>query len=157
MSNLFTYPSEQFPALTSLSLRTPQGWEPLAAVGVHLGVAKTVPKGEFTPNLFVEISRFGGSYTLAQAIELAQRNSAAAKGYKRTRREENVVAGVDGFVQEGTFPQPRGGSLRQIVRLALIEHGSVVDLIQVTATCAQAQEALVWDELQGIADSITRV
>ncbi len=156
MTKLLTYPSDEFPAPISLTMALPQQWEPLVAVGVHLGAVKQMPTGEFTPNVIVEVTRFGGAYTLQQSVELAQRNAAAAKRYKYTRRESATVVGVEGFVLDGEFPQPRGGALLQTVRLAVVDRGSVVDLVQVTGTCAQAQQALVWDELQQIADSISQ-
>lgn len=155
MAQILTYPSEEFPAPVSLTMAIPEDWEPLVAVGVHLGAVKTMPAGEFTPNVIVEVSRFGGAYTLKQAVELAQRNASAAKRYRHTRREPLTVAGVEGFVLDGVFPQPRGGALMQTVRLAIIERGSVVDLVQITGTCAQSQEGTVWEQLQQVADSVT--
>ena len=157
MSNLLTFPSDQFPALTPLQMSAPQGWEPLTAVGVHLGVVKPMSAGQFTPNLIVEITGFGGIYTLAQAVDLVQRNAGAAKGYKFTRREEITFAGTQGYVLDGVVPQPRGGALMQTVRLAVIDRGSVVDLVQATGTCAKAQEPLAWATLHEIADSISQV
>lgn len=154
MTTRLTYPSAEFPAPVGLTMELPELWDPLVAVGVHLGAIKNMPAGEFTPNIIVEVSRFGGAYTLEQAIELAQRNASAAKRYKYTRRDAAPVAGVDGYVLDGEFPQPRGGALLQTVRLAVIDRGTVVDLVQITGTCAQSQQALAWDELQQIADSI---
>lgn len=155
MSKVLTYPSDEFPAPVSLTMTLPEEWEPLTAVGVHLGAVKTMPTGEFTPNVIVEVSRFGGAYTLKQAVELAQRNASAAKRYKYTRRADLTVAGAEGFVLDGVFPQPRGGALMQTVRLAVVERASVVDLVQITGTCAQSQEAIIWESLQQIADSVS--
>lgn len=156
MTKLLTYPSDEFPAPIGLTMALPQGWEPLVAVGVHLGAVKQMPAGEFTPNIIVEVSRFGGAYTLPQAVELAQRNAAAAKRYKYTRREETSVVGVEGFVLDGVFPQPRGGALMQTVRLAVVDRGSVIDLVQITGTCAQSQQSHGWEQLQEIADSVSQ-
>lgn len=152
-----TFPSEQFPALTSLTMTISEEWTPLPAVGVHLGAGRVMPAGEFTPNVIVEISRFGGAYTLKQAIDLAQRNVSTARGYKATRREQITVAGSEGYVLEGTFPQPRGGDLMQTIRLAVLDRGSVVDLVQITGTCEQAQQETAWEQIQEIAASVSIV
>ncbi len=156
MTKFLTYPSDEFPAPVGLRMALLDQWEPLVAVGVHLGAVRQMPTGEFTPNVIVEVTRFGGAYTLQQAVGLAQRNASAAKRYKYTRRESETVVGVDGFILNGEFPQPRGGALLQTVRLAVVDRGSVVDLVQITGTCAQAQQDLVWQELQQVADSVSQ-
>lgn len=156
MSVTLTFPSEQFPDLVHLTMSIPRDWEPLASVGVHLGARKPVPAGQFTPNVVVEVSRLGGGYTLDQAVDLAQRNTQKVKRYRFTRREEMTVAGGPGYVLDGELPQPRGGALLQTIRLAVIDRGPVVDLVQVTGTCTKDQSATGWREVLAVADSLAR-
>ncbi|MGO1317474.1 MAG: LpqN/LpqT family lipoprotein [Cellulomonadaceae bacterium] len=155
MAAELSFPSEQFPDLVHLTMSIPDGWEPVTAVGVHLGARQPMPAGQFTPNVVVEVSRLGGAYTLAQAVDLAQRNAQKVKRYRFTRREEITVAGATGYVIDGELPQPRGGSLLQTVRLAVIERGPVVDLVQVTGTCAKSQPG-AWEAVSAVADSLVR-
>lgn len=148
------YPSEQFPAQPTLSLDLPAKWTPLEGAGIPLAATREVKAGEFRPNVVVLITRFAAQYTLTAAIAEVTAKLEASPGYEELGRADMDVSGYPGFRVEGAFSDARVGSLMQGVRIAWIDRGPVVDLVQITVSATGSQAEEIWGELRQIQDSL---
>src|SRR5881275_3302338 len=64
-----TFPSEAFPALPTVTVDVPEGWQPVHSAGVVLAMAASEPPGTFRSNVTVSLSRFPADYQLSTAAE----------------------------------------------------------------------------------------
>lgn len=150
MSGTVRFPSEAFPAFPPIELDHPAGWAPIAAPGVVLAVAKRVPPRSFQPVVGVSVTRFGPGRTLADAIETVVASVAPLAQYSELGRAELTVLGLPGFRIEGAFVHPQLGGLVQAARLTVVDHGSAVDVVQLTGTCTALQLRSTLEEIRSI-------
>jgi len=150
MSHTVSFPSDAAPAFPGITLTLPDDWNPLSVSGAVLAAGKTVEQGEFRPNLVVGISRFGSGYTLETAIDAVVRRVEAIEGVAERGRDHLELLGTEGFSVEFSYPDARVGVLMQGVRIAVIDHGAAVDLVQITATTTGEQALTLWDEVRDI-------
>ncbi|MFB2598754.1 LpqN/LpqT family lipoprotein [Herbiconiux sp. P17] len=157
MTHTLTFPGDDAPALPTVSLTVPDDWAALSVTGAVLAAGKTIEPGEFRPNVVVAISRFGADYTLQTAIDAVVQRVEAISGVEELGRDTLEVLGRDGFRIEFSYPDARVGSLMQGVRIAVVENGPVVDLVQITATATGRQATELWGELRDIQSSAAGV
>ncbi|GAA2227328.1 hypothetical protein N1031_03110 [Herbiconiux moechotypicola] len=150
MTHTISFPSEAAPAFPSLSLSVPDDWKPLAVSGAVLAAGKSVEQGQFRPNVVVAVSRFAPGYALATAVEGVIKRVEAIEGVAELGRDELDVLGQPGYRIEFSYPDPRVGLLMQAVRIAVIDHGTAVDLVQITATASGPQAQEYWGELREV-------
>ncbi len=153
MTHTLSFPSEAAPAFAPLELQLPDDWKALSVSGAVLAAGKTVDQGQFRPNVVVAVSRFGAGYSLETAIDAVVRRVEAIEGVAELGREETEVLGRPGFRIEFSYPDPRVGVLMQAVRIAIVDHGSAADLVQITATTTGTQAQELWGEVRAIQDS----
>jgi hypothetical protein len=153
MTHTLTFPGDAAPAFPSVSLTVPDDWAALSVTGAVLAAGKTIEQGEFRPNVVVAISRFGADYTLQTAIDAVVQRVEAISGVEELGRDTLEVLGRDGFRIEFSYPDARVGALMQGVRIAVVENGPVVDLVQITATSTGQQATELWGELRDIQSS----
>lgn len=144
------FPSEAFPAFPAVELDHPRGWAPTAGVGVVLAVAKRVPPRTFQPLVGVSVARFGPGYRLDDAVATVLASVAPLDRYEELGRAELEVLGRPGFRIEGAFVHPQVGGLVQAARITVVDHGSAVDVVQVTGTCTAVQAAGTLGEIRSI-------
>jgi len=144
------FPSEAFPAFPAVELDHPSGWAPTAAPGVVLAVAKHVRPRTFQPLVGVSVTRFGPGRTLAEAVETVLATVAPLVQYTELGRADLDVLGLPGFRIEGAFVHPQLGGLVQAARLTVVDHGPVVDVVQLTGTCTSAQAKGALEEIRSI-------
>lgn len=154
MTQTLTSPSEAFPAPPALALQYPDGWYPLPEAGLALAVAKTVPEGQFRPNVVVAVTRLRSGATLDQAVVAATAKLAGLDGYTEVGREHTTVSGLPGFRIEVTFADGRGATMAQALRLVLVDRGPVVDLVEMTGSCLAPQVESTWQEIRDIQSSL---
>jgi hypothetical protein len=157
MSGTVTFPSEAFPAYPAIALDHPKGWGPTAGVGVVLAVGKRVMPKQFQPLVAVTIARFAPGYSLDDAVATVLASVAPLAQYQELGRAELEVLGGPGFRIEGAFVHPQVGGLVQAARITVVDHGSAVDLVQVTGTCTATQAKGTLKEIRAIQASARRV
>ena len=153
MTHTLTFPGDAAPAFPAVSLTVPDDWSALSVTGAVLAAGKTVEQGEFRPNVVVAISRFGAGYSLQTAIDGVVERVEAIAGVEELGRDTLEVLGHEGFRIEFSYPDARVGTLMQAVRIAVVENGPVVDLVQITATATGPQATELWGELREIQSS----
>lgn len=121
--------------------------------GSVLAAGKTVPQGEFRPNVVVAVSRYATGYSLQTAIDAVVSRVESIEGKVELVRDDYEVLGLPGFRLEFSYPDARVGTLMQGVRLAVVENGPVVDLVQLTVTATGSQATEIWGELRDIQSS----
>lgn len=153
MTHTLSFPGESAPAYPALELTLPDDWHALSVTGAVLAAGKTVPQGEFRPNIVVAISRYAAGYSLQTAIDAVIARVESIEGKVELVRDEYTVLGLPGYRVEFSYPDARVGTLMQGVRLAVVENGPVVDLVQLTVTATGSQATELWGELREIQSS----
>lgn len=155
MTATYSYPSELFPVFPQVSLDVPDGWEPLVVPATVLAAGRVTEPGVFRPNVIVAISRFTEGYLLQTAIDAVVQKFAGLEGAVEIGRDVSTINGREWAHIESSFIDPRVGTLVQAAHLAIVAHGQVVDLIQVTGTVtgAQSQEGLI-EEIREVQRSV---
>jgi len=154
MSSVLAYPSADFPAPVGVRLDCPEGWVPLPEVALPLALAQVVPAGQFRPNVIVVVSRSRKPFTVRDAADEVVARLTGVDGFTEMGRQELEVGGLEGFRMEGAFPDASGGTLVQAVRTTVVDRGPVVDIVQVTGSCAGTQAATVLAEIRAIQESL---
>ncbi|MDO9398424.1 MAG: hypothetical protein Q7T71_17915 [Herbiconiux sp.] len=150
MAHTLTFPGEEAPAFPALTLTLPDDWKALSVSGAVLAAGKTIEPGQFRPNVVVAVSRFGADYSLETAIQAVVTRLESIEGVEELVRDRLEVLGREGFRAEFSYPDARVGTLMQAVRIAVVEQGPVVDLVQITATATGVQATEFWPELRDI-------
>jgi hypothetical protein len=153
MTHTLSFPGESAPAFPSLSLTVPDDWHAVSVTGAVLAAGKTVAQGEFRPNIVVAVSRYAAGYSLQTAIDAVVARVESIEGRVELVRDEHEVLGLPGFRIEFSYPDTRVGTLMQGVRIAVVENGPVVDLVQLTVTATGIQATELWGELREIQSS----
>jgi hypothetical protein len=150
-----SYPSAEFPAPVSLSLETPDGWVGRPTSGTVLAAFKPGATDEFTPNVVVTVSRFGGDYSVESAITVVQQSVNEIPDVVVLGSETLEIAGFPGFRIEFSFTDPRVGTLVQAVRVVVVPNADVCDLVTVTGSATATQAQTLWPELRAVQESLT--
>lgn len=155
MTSRISYPSAEFPAPVSLSLELPDGWVGRPTSGTVLAAFKPGAADEFTPNVVVTTSRFGGDYRLEAATAVVEQSVNEIPDVAVLGSETLDIAGFPGFRIEFSFTDPRVGTLVQAVRVVVIPNGEVSDLVTVTGSTTATQAQTLWPELRAVQESLT--
>lgn len=134
-----TFPSDAFPALATITVEIPDDWSAISVPGTILAAAAPEVPGEFRPNVVVSITRFGADYSLDVAANAVIEKFAGLEQAQEIGRDRVTVDGVEWVHIESTFVDPRVGTLVQAAHLAVIAHGPVADLVQVTGSVTGVQ------------------
>ncbi len=149
------FPSDVFPAFPALAITAPDGWSPVNATDTVMAVAlDDVQAGVFRPNVVVAVTRFAAGYVIDTAIDAVVAKFTSLQDYAELQRSPFQVLGSPGFVIEGSFVDPRAGTLFQGVMVAAIDRGPCVDLVQVTGTASAEQAREMWPVVRDIINSI---
>jgi Probable lipoprotein LpqN len=149
------FPSEQFPARPAVSLQIPAEWEPIPSprVLVAAGAIEDPEHPEFRVNVVVTSARFEAGFTLPDAVKIVVDQFSELPELTEIGREDRVVLGIPGFRYEASYADDRVGALVQLVHVAVLDRGSVADMVQVTATCTGDQALVQLADLRRIMDS----
>ena len=151
----YSYPSDTFPTNPKIALDVPEGWEPLIVPATILATGRVTEAGTFRPNVIVAISRYGAGYELQVAIDAVIAKFGSLEQAAQIGSDVSTINGREWAHIESSFVDSRVGTLVQAAHLAIVEHGEVVDLIQVTGTVtgSQAQDGLI-NEIREIQRSV---
>ncbi|HWS57453.1 MAG TPA: LpqN/LpqT family lipoprotein [Actinotalea sp.] len=144
------FPSAVFPGYPTVSVEHPDTWSPVVIPTSPLALARTVAEGDFRPNVVVAFARVRGSATLPDVCADVIAKLTGLPGYEEVGRSEERAEGFAVFRIEGSFSDPRVGTLVQAVRMVLIPRGEVSDVVQMTGTCAGSQVEAVYGEIRAI-------
>lgn len=141
-----------------VGLDLPAGWEPFALPEALVAAAESERQGPFRANVVVTVRRVatttadaGGALSLA-----VEQNTAALEAAERWAElgsEYRSVLGLDGYRVEGSFVMPGAGTVFQALQLATIDHGSLADVIALTATCGADQGERLVPVLRAVLES----
>ncbi|MFE5308858.1 LpqN/LpqT family lipoprotein [Isoptericola sp. NPDC056573] len=152
-----TYPSETFPGFPEISMDCPEGWAPHPVPAAQLAIVQQRPDGEFRPNVVVVMQRLSGDQTIEEVIQQAVERLEATPGYEEVGRIRTTLAGAPAARIEGAWSTEETGTVAQALRIAVIEHDGVRDVVEVTGTCAGSQATEVWQTVRAIQDSVELV
>ncbi|MFC4628987.1 LpqN/LpqT family lipoprotein [Promicromonospora alba] len=152
-----TYPSETFPGFPEVTMDCPEGWVPLSVPEAQMAIIQNRPEGEFRPNVLVVIQRMPPTQTFDEVIQDALAKFEATPDYKEVGRVKTTVSGLPAIRVEGAWTSEKTGTMAQALRLAIVEHDGVRDVVEVTGTCAGAQAKEIWTTVRAIQDSVELV
>jgi hypothetical protein len=152
-----TYPSETFPGPPSFTMDCPDGWSPHQVPGAQMAIVQERPQGEFKPNVVVILQRLHPGQDAAAVVEQAVEKLRATPGYEEVGRADTTLAGLPAARVEGAWSTEKTGTIAQALRVGILEHDGVRDLVEITGTCAGPQAPEVWPVVRAIQDSLTLV
>ena len=150
----FQFPSAEFPALPTIALESPDGWEPMDVGTALLAIGRTVPAGLFRPNVCVTMERFSGVLDIAGPSDAVIAKFASLDEFAEVGRELLTVSGFDAFRMEGGFHSTEAGTIFQAVYLICVVHGGFTDIVQAVASCTASETDTMIPEIRSILTSI---
>jgi hypothetical protein len=150
-----SYPSETFPGLPSFTMDCPDGWTPHQVPGAQLAIIQDRPQGEFKPNVVVVLQRLHPTQDSAEVVEQAVERLRATPDYEEVGRADTTLSGQPAARVEGAWFTEKTGTIAQALRVGVVEHDGVRDLVEITGTCAGPQAGEVWPTVRAIQDSLT--
>lgn len=153
MSNV-TYPSETFPGFPEVTMDCPEGWVPLPVPEAQIAIIQVRPEGEFRPNVLVVIQRMPPGQTFDEVVQQALVKFESTPGYQEVGRVKTTVSGLPAIRIEGAWTSATTGTMAQALRMAIVEHDGVRDVVEITGTCAGVQAKEVWPIVRAIQDSV---
>lgn len=149
-----TYPSETFPGFPEVVMDCPEGWAPRSLPEAQIAILQERPEGEFRPNVLVVIQRLSPEQTFEAVVQRALAKFESLPGYKEVGRVQTTVSGLPALRVEGAWTSDSTGTMAQALRLAVVEHDGVRDVVEITGTCAGSQAKEVWSTVRAIQDSV---
>lgn len=145
------FPSVVAPALPTVVLDTPEGWQPTVYPGALLAAYEPRGEGEFRPNVIVTATRHEPGYALkdAEAV-LADELTALPEASVREVSESTEIS----VAKAVAFVDPEAGTLLQIHVMVIVDQEVCVDLIQMTVSCSGARAAEDEPALDAIVSSL---
>jgi hypothetical protein len=122
---------------------------------VLLAAGAPVEEGIFRANVVVTASRMPAGFDVDTAAESVRARFADLPNVAEIGHERRTVLGHPGFRYEGAYSTDDGFTLVQLVHVAVFERGSMVDMVQLTATCSAGQALDILIDLREILDSAT--
>src|SRR4051794_26752833 len=149
----YSFPSTDFPGLTSVSLDAVDGWSPLHAPGAVLALVRQVEPERFAPNITVMVTRHSPDFpvdvTIAEvAAEAADLTDASV--------EPSFVTAIGARDYVGcnvAFRHAEAGTLVQVHLFTPVDHGPVRDVVHLTGTCSAEHAEAEYAELQKVMSS----
>lgn len=152
-----SYPSEDFPAFPHVAMDCPEGWSAQAVPPAQMAITQERPAGEFRPNVIVVMQRLQPQQTFEEVVQQAVDKLAASPGYEEVGRARTTLAGLPAARVEGAWTTEQTGTIAQALRIAVVEHDGVRDVVEITGTCAGQQATEVWPTIRAIQDSFALV
>ncbi|WP_402372586.1 LpqN/LpqT family lipoprotein [Isoptericola rhizosphaerae] len=152
-----SYPSETFPGFPQVTMDCPEGWSPHSVPPAQLAITQERPAGEFRPNVIVVMQRLRPEQSFEDVVRQAVDKLEATPGYEEVGRTETTLAGFPAARVEGAWTTEQTGTIAQALRIAVVEHDGVRDVVEITGTCAGQQATEVWPTIRAIQDSFDLV
>ncbi|PUB30137.1 hypothetical protein C8K30_102519 [Promicromonospora sp. AC04] len=149
-----TYPSETFPGFPEVVMDCPEGWVPRSVPEAQIAIIQERPEGEFRPNVLVVIQRMRPGQTFDEVVQRALAKFEATPGYQEVGRVKTTISGLPAIRIEGAWTSETTGTMAQALRMAIVEHDGVRDVVEITGTCAGAQAKEMWTTVRAIQDSV---
>lgn len=149
-----TYPSETFPGFPAIAMDCPEGWVTHSVPQAQMAIIQERPEGQFRPNVVVVVQRMAPGQSVEAVVEEAVEKFRATPGYEEVGRMNTTFDGLPAVRIEGAWTTEQTGTIAQALRIAVVEHDGVRDLVEVTGTCAGPQAAEIWPQVREIQDSV---
>lgn len=151
---LITYPSVQFPAPPGVSLALPDDWEAKYRPDVLLCAMKTVPDGEFSPNVIVRTNRMIEWTRTEQAVDSIDTGIDSLREVQDIGREFVDISGLSGYRREYVYRHESGGALAQAIRAVVVPNTRGADLVEVIGTVSADASKQQLPELREVMESL---
>lgn len=69
-------------------------------------------------------------------------------------RIRSSISGLPVVRSEGAWTGEATGTMAQALRMAVVEHDGVREVVEITGTCAGAQAKEIWPTLRAVQDSV---
>lgn len=132
------FPSEDFPAYPSVSLDTPDGWQPRTIAGTLLAVVDDRGADAFSPNVIVGITRTPAGHSLDDAIAAIKGQAAQLPDVAPIDAAKVDLEGREWWVTEFAYASAAAGTIVQVVAVTVVDNGPACDVIRVTGTASPA-------------------
>lgn len=152
--NTVSYPSETFPGFPEVVMDCPEGWVAHSVPQAQMAIIQERPEGQFRPNVVVVIQRMAPNQTVEALIEQAVERFRATPGFEEVGRLDYTFGGLPAVRIEGAWSTEETGTIAQALRIAVVEHDGVRDMVEVTGTCAGPQASELWPQVRDIQDSV---
>lgn len=155
MTSTVTYPSELVPGPPHVHLDVPEGWTQVWAPETLVAVREEVRVADhFLANLAVRhqqrVAPFGPEQIEAELTEQARQRRDGDIGPVRSRE----IEGREWIGAELTFVDPQAGKVTQAHWFAVTQGQQVVEVVQVTGSCADSRRASDGVTIDRIVESI---
>jgi hypothetical protein len=140
MSNsTIRFPSEDFPALPTVSLALPAEWSGVVVPATVLAAHRNVDAGQFVSNIIVRTQRMENTVDLKAAAGIVDAGVASLAEVQDIGRWLIETAGRPCYAREFAYRHPEAGTLAQSWRIFVVEHDGVTDLVELVGTVAPAR------------------
>jgi hypothetical protein len=129
------FPSQEFPDFPAVSLQPAEGWTTRPVPGTVLAVVLDRGPEKFSPNVVVTLTR-GVDTTWEDADAAVDAFVSGLSEVESAPRERPVFDERPWSVLEFAHVTEEAGTVFQLIAVALLEHGPVVDSVRVTASIA---------------------
>jgi hypothetical protein len=154
MTNL-AFPSEEFPAQPAITLRIPDGWEPVHAPGAVMAARRAAEEGTFAPNVVVRVDRRPVDFEIADALTELKHFAA---GRPQGTTSEPFKAELDGQLFVGcdlSWVDDLVGTVLQAHLFGGVPSGPLLQLVQVTGSVGGAKAREDYPTIKTIMKSLT--
>lgn len=150
-----TYPSPVVPGPPRINLEMPEGWIQVWAPDTLVAIRDDAQGTDhFLANLVVRhyqrLAPFGADEITAELGEYARQRQRGELGALRTRE----LDGRDAAGAEVSFVDPQAGTVVQTHWFSTRQRGDVLDVVQVTGSCAGSRREADDTVIEAIIDSI---
>lgn len=152
-SDVIQFPSNEFPAIPSISLALPMNWSGVQVPATLLAAQKKVDEGEFASNVIVRSQRVASAVDLPDAARIVDEGIAGLQDVQEIGRWLVKSAQVEGYATEFAFRDDQAGTLAQAWRVFVVKQGEIADIVEVVGSVSPARKE-DFMELRKIMDSI---
>jgi hypothetical protein len=145
-----TFPSEQFPAVPTVSFELPYGWAGQVVDGALLAGLHDRGPEVFAANLIVGFTRHRPGLSHEQAEQSLLAYAQSLPEVELTEIQRPTIGGRVWSILPFAYVHPQIGTIVQVVATTVVERGTVVDSVRVTGTALPDQT----EDLQAIRSAI---
>lgn len=148
------FPSPEFPELPRVCVQVPAVWTPAQPAGAVIAVVRPAPAESFTPNVVVSITRLGAEHALQTTIDALHTKVDSYPDHAWGEESSSTTGPTATYAAEVSYVDPAAGTLLQVHRFLLVDHGSARDLVHAVGVCAADQVEAVLPELRAVVGSL---
>jgi hypothetical protein len=129
-----SFPSTEAPALPSISVDLPEGWQQRTAPDMLLAVIEDRGPDAFSPNVVVGVTRQPAGHPLQAAQQAADEFVQGLREVALLERADVELGGRPWSIIEYAHVTDVAGTIAQVVAVTVVDNGPVTDMVRVTGT-----------------------